>query len=214
MESQQGEITFLLMKWREGEAKAFEDLMPLVYPHLREVASAYLRRERNPGVMQATSLVHELYLRLLKQNRTILADRAHFYTFAAKVMRLILIDHARETQAQRRGRGIQHVPLSPDIPWVEVGSADVLALNIALDEFEKLDPVRLHVVELRYFLGCSVDETSELLGKSNATIHRDLQFVRAWLYRRLHPDSAAPSAASTWAAIRRGHPSKPCGSHR
>jgi RNA polymerase sigma factor (TIGR02999 family) len=192
MELQQGEITVLLVKWREGEAKAFEDLMPLVYPHLREVASAYLRRERNPGVMQATSLVHELYLRLLNQNRAVLADRAHFFTFAAKVMRLILIDHARETQAKRRGRGIQHVPLSPDIPWIEVGSPDVLQLNIALDELEKLDPVRLQLVELRYFLGCTVDETAELLGKSNATVHRDLQFVRAWLYRRLHPDAARP----------------------
>jgi RNA polymerase sigma factor (TIGR02999 family) len=192
MELQQGEITVLLVKWREGESKAFEDLMPLVYPHLREVASAYLRRERNPGVMQATSLVHELYLRLLNQNRTVLSDRAHFFTFAAKVMRLILIDHAREIQAQRRGRGIQHVPLSPDIPWIEVGSPDVLQLNIALDEFEKLDPVRLQVVELRYFLGCTVEETSELLGKSNATIHRDLQFARAWLYRKLYPDAVKP----------------------
>jgi RNA polymerase sigma factor (TIGR02999 family) len=192
MELQQGEITVLLVKWREGEAKAFEDLMPLVYPHLREVASAYLRRERNPGVMQATSLVHELYLRLLNQNRTVLADRAHFFTFAAKVMRLILIDHARENQAQRRGRGIQHVPLSPDIPWIEVGSPDVLQLNIALEELEKLDPVRLQLVELRYFLGCTVDETAELMGKSNATVHRDLQFVRAWLYRRLYPDAVRP----------------------
>ena len=192
MESQQGEITVLLVKWREGEAKAFEDLMPLVYPHLREVASAYLRRERNPGVMQATSLVHELYLRLLNQNRTVLSDRVHFFTFAAKVMRLILIDHARETQAQRRGRGIQHVPLSPDIPWIEVGSPDVLQLNIALDELEKLDPVRLQVVELRYFLGCTVEETSELMSKSNATVHRDLQFARAWLYQRLYPDARKP----------------------
>lgn len=192
MESQQGEITILLVKWREGEAKAFEDLMPLVYPHLREVASAYLRRERNPGVMQATSLVHELYLRLLNQHRTVLSDRVHFFTFAAKVMRLILIDHARENQAQRRGRGIQHVPLSPDIPWIEVGSPDVLQLNIALDAFEKIDPERLQVVELRYFLGCTVEETSELLGKSNATIHRDLQFARAWLYRKLYPHSVKP----------------------
>jgi RNA polymerase sigma factor (TIGR02999 family) len=195
MESARGEITLLLIRWREGEAKAFEDLMPLVYPHLREVASAYLRRERNPGVMQATSLVHELYLRLLNQHRTVLSDRVHFFTFAAKVMRLILIDHARETQAQRRGRGIQHVPLSPDIPWIEVGSPDVLELNIALDEFEMIDPARLQVVELRYFLGCTVEETCDLLGKSSATIHRDLQLVRAWLYRRLHP-AAEPALAT------------------
>jgi len=85
---------------------------------------------------------------------------------------------------------VQHVPLSPDIPWVEIGSPDVLELNLALDEFEKLDPARLQVVELRYFLGCTVEETSELMGKSHATVHRDLQFARAWLYRRLHPDAA------------------------
>jgi RNA polymerase sigma factor (TIGR02999 family) len=192
MTSGQGDITVLLMRWKDGETEAFQELMPLVYPHLREVAGAYLRRERNPGVMQATSLVHELYLRLLQQNRTSLTDRSHFFTFAAKVMRNILVDHARENQAQRRGRGIQHVPLSPDIPWIEVGSADILQLNIALDEFEALDPARLQVVELRYFLGCTVEETSDLLGKSSATIHRDLQFVRAWLYRRLHPE-AIPS---------------------
>ncbi len=194
MTSGQGDITVLLMRWKGGEPEAFAELMPLVYPHLREVAGAYLRRERNPGVMQATSLVHELYLRLVSQNRTLLTDRSHFFTFAAKVMRLILIDHARENQAQRRGRGIQHVPLSPDIPWIEVGSPDILQLNIALDELEKIDPIRLKVVELRYFLGCTVEETSELLGKSNATIHRDLQFVRAWLYRRLYPDAVNPIA--------------------
>ena len=195
MKLDQGEITVLLVKWRDGEPKAFEELMPLVYPHLREVASAYLRRERNPGVMQATSLVHELYLRLLGENRTVLADRSHFFTFAAKVMRLILIDHAREVQALRRGRGIQHVPLSPDIPWIEIGSEDVLQLNIALDELQKVDPERLQVVELRYFLGCTIEEVAELLGKSNATIHRDLKFVRTWLYRRLYPGPAKPLAA-------------------
>ena len=142
MEVGQGEITLLLLKWREGEHEAFEQLMPLVYPHLREVAGAYLRRERNPGVIAGSSLVHELYLRLLGPNRTALSDRVYFYTFAAKVMRLILIDHARENQAQRRGRGIQHVPLSADIPWIEVGSADILSLNIRLDQFEKLDAAR------------------------------------------------------------------------
>lgn len=194
MEAEKGEITVLLLKWRQGEAQAFEELMPLVYPHLREVASAYLRRERNPGVMQATSLVHDLYLRLLGEHRTVLSDRSHFFTFAAKVMRLILIDHAREVQSLRRGRGIQHVPLSPDIPWIEVGGGDMLQLNIFLDELQKLDPERLQVAELRYFLGCTVDEVSDLMGKSNATIHRDLQFVRTWLYSRLYPEAAKPLA--------------------
>ena len=139
--------------------------------------------------------MHELYLRLLRQNRTALSDRVYFYTFAAKVMRLILIDHARENQAQRRGRGIQHVPLSADIPWIEVGSADILSLNIGLDEFEKLDAARTSVIELRYFLGCTVEERAELLGRSLATVYRDLQVVRAWLYRRLHPDAVKLASA-------------------
>src|ERR1700733_14400999 len=103
MEGGAGEITILLSRWSDGESDAFDQLLPLVYPHLREVAAAYMRHERNPGSMQATVLVHELYLRLLRQNRTSLSDRAHFFTYAAKVMRLILVDHARETNAQSRG---------------------------------------------------------------------------------------------------------------
>jgi RNA polymerase sigma factor (TIGR02999 family) len=98
-----GEITLLLAKWKDGEPSAFKELMPLVYPHLREVAAAYIRRKRNPDVLQATALVHELYLRLLNQKKAAWEDRQHFYTFAAKVMRMILIDHARESQAQMRG---------------------------------------------------------------------------------------------------------------
>ncbi len=190
MESNQGEITGLLLRWRDGDSQAFEALMPLVYPHLRQVAAAYIRRERNPGLLQATVLVHELYLRLLDQNRTVLHDRGHFFTFAAKVMRLILIDHAREMQAQRRGGGIQHVPLSNDLPWVDVGSVEILELNQALDELNGIDPYRVQLVELRYFLGCTAEETASLLGKSKATVDRDLKFVRTWLYRRLYPESA------------------------
>jgi RNA polymerase sigma factor (TIGR02999 family) len=187
MEAAQGEITRLLVKWNEGEPEAFDQLLPLVYPHLREVAAAYLRRERNPGVMQATVLVHELYLRLLKQHKAALSDRYHFFTFAAKVMRLILIDHARETHAQRRGGGIQHVPLSDDLPWVEVGSPEILQLNIALDELQLLDSYKVQLVELRYFLGCTAEETATLLQVSKATVDRDLKFIKTWLYRRINP---------------------------
>jgi RNA polymerase sigma factor (TIGR02999 family) len=189
MEAAKGEITQLLVKWRDGEPEAFEELMPLVYPHLREVAAAYMRRERNPGVMQATVLVHELYMRLLKQERTALADRCHFYTFAAKVMRLILIDHARESQAQRRGGGLEHVQLSDEMPWVNVGSVEILELNLALEELQGIDAYRVQLVELRYFLGCTAEETAALLEVSKATVDRDLKFVRAWLYRRLYPEA-------------------------
>jgi len=125
----------------------------------------------------------------------VLADRCHFYTFAAKVMRLILIDHARETQALRRGGGVQHVPLSHDLPWVDVGSAEILQLNIALDELQAIDAYKVQLVELRYFLGCTAEETAELLDVSKATVDRDLKFIRTWLYRRVYPEASEPAAA-------------------
>lgn len=185
MEPGKGEITLLLAKWRDGEPSAFDELMPLVYPHLREVAAAYVRRERTPDALQATALVHELYLRLLAQKKAVGEDRRHFYTFAAKVMRMILIDHARENQAQKRGGGCLHVPLSDDLPWVEVGSPELLDLNQALNELNALDAEKGQLVELRYFLGCTAEETALLMGTSKATVDRELKFVKSWLYRRV-----------------------------
>jgi RNA polymerase sigma factor (TIGR02999 family) len=187
MNTSPGEITVLLGRWNEGEPDALEQLIPLVYPHLREVAGAYIRRELRPGLMQATVLVHELYLRLLNQNKANLGDRAHFYTFSAKMMRLILIDHARETQAQRRGGAAEHIPLNDDIPWVGLDSPEIVELGIALDELQKIDPDKVKLVELRYFLGCTAEETAELANISKATVDRELKFVRSWLYQRLYP---------------------------
>jgi RNA polymerase sigma factor (TIGR02999 family) len=182
-----GEITLLLAKWRGGEDAVFDQLMPLVYPHLRQVAAAYIRRERNPDVLQATALVHELYFKLLDQKKVAYEDRGHFYTFSAKVMRRILIDHARGNQAQMRGGGSEHVPLSDDLPWVDVGSEDLLELNRALDELNALDAYKVQLVELRYFLGCTAEETAALMHTSKPTVDRDMRFIKSWLYRRLHP---------------------------
>jgi RNA polymerase sigma factor (TIGR02999 family) len=187
VESAKGEITLLLAKWNEGDPSAFEDLMPLVYPHLRQVAAAYIRRERNPDVLQATALVHELYLRLLNQKKAAWDDRRHFYTFAAKVMRKILIDHARETQAKIRGGGFDRVPLSDDLVWVNIDSPQMLDLNRALDELGALDNYKVQLVELRYFLGCTAEETASLMQVSKATVDRDLKFTKSWLFRRIHP---------------------------
>jgi len=184
-----GEITLLLAKWRGGEDAVFDQLMPLVYPHLRQVAAAYIRRERNPDVLQATALVHELYLKLLDQKKVAYEDRGHFYTFSAKVMRRILIDHARGNQAQMRGGGSEHVPLSDDLPWVDVGSEDLLELNRALDELNAVDEYKVQLVELRYFLGCTAEETAALMHTSKATVDRDMRFIKSWLYRRLHPEA-------------------------
>ncbi len=194
LEPAKGEITLLLAKWRDGETSAFDELIPLVYPHLREVAAAYVRRERNPDSLQATALVHELYLRLLNQRKAVGDDRRHFYTFCAKVMRMILIDHARENQAQKRGGGGQQVPLSDDLPWVNIGSAELLDLNLALDELAALDPNKVHLVELRYFLGCTAEETAGLMQISKATVDREFRFIRSWLYQRIQPDCVRGAA--------------------
>jgi RNA polymerase sigma factor (TIGR02999 family) len=189
-----GEITLLLAKWKDGEPSAFEELMPLVYPHLRQVAASYVRRERNPDVLQATVLVHELYLRLLNQKKADWEDRRHFYTFAAKVMRMILIDHARETQAQSRGGDRERIPLSDDLAWIDIDSPELLDLNRALDELAALDAVKVQLVELRYFLGCTAEETAALMQVSKSTVDRELKFIKSWLYRRVHAGDAEDTA--------------------
>jgi RNA polymerase sigma factor (TIGR02999 family) len=188
LQADKGDITILLGKWRDGEPTAFEELMPLVYPHLRQVAAAYIRRERNPDLLQGTVLVHELYLRLLSQKKADWEDRRHFYTFSARVMRLILIDHARETQAQMRGGGQERVPLSDDLAWVNLGSPEMLDLNRALDELGELDAQKVQMVELRYFLGCTAGETASLMGVSKATVDRELRFIKSWLFKRMGAD--------------------------
>ncbi len=194
MQPDRGEITLLLARWKDGEPSAFDELMPLVYPHLREVAAAYVRRERDPGVLQATVLVHELYLRLLNQKKAGWEDRRHFYTFAAKVMRMILIDHARQTQAQMRGGGQERVPLGEDLVWVTYGSPELLDLNHALGELGELDAYKVQLVELRYFLGCTEEETASLMQVSKSTVKRDLKFTKSWLFRRVHPGMVEDAA--------------------
>ena len=187
MQPAKGEITLLLGRWRDGEASAFEELMPLVYSHLREVAAAYIRRERNPDELQATALVHELYLRLLNQRKVVGEDRRHFFTFTAKVMRMILIDHARKSHSQIRGAGYERVPLSDDLQWVNIDSPELLDLNRALDELSAIDGRRVQLIELRYFLGCTAEETADLMHLSKSSVDRELRFIRSWLFRRIHP---------------------------
>lgn len=169
----------------------------MVYPHLRQVAAAYLHRESSADTLQPTALVNELYLKLLQQHSAAWSDRAHFYTFAAKMMRRIIADHARATQADKRGAGLPHVPLNDELPWVNVNSADMIDVNRALDELELLDPRKVRLVELRYFLGCTVPEVAEFLEISTATVERDLIVVRSWLYSKLMiPSSPNPLAPS------------------
>jgi RNA polymerase sigma factor (TIGR02999 family) len=185
MDSEAGDITVLLRKWKAGDTEACDQLMPHVYPHLHEVAAAYLRRESGDHTLQPTALVNELYLRLLQQRKPDWDDRGHFYAFAATIMRRILTDHARATRADKRGAGLPHLPLCDEVPWINLNSADVMDLNRALEELDSVDPRKVRLVELRYFLGCTLSESAELLAISTATAERDLTLARTWLYSRL-----------------------------
>jgi RNA polymerase sigma factor (TIGR02999 family) len=191
MDPVEGDITVLLRRWKDGEKAAFDELAPLVYPQLRKIAASYLYRERNPDILQATVLVNELFLRLLKQRKAGWDDRAHFYTFCARLMRMILIDQARERLSQMRGAGAHRIPLSDDLAWVTVDSPELLDLNRALDELNEFDPEMVRLVELRYFLGFTSEETAVLKQVSKATVDRELKFIKSWLYLRIHPGATA-----------------------
>src|SRR5262249_18000969 len=130
----------------------------------------------------------------LQQRKADWKDRSHFYTFAARVMRMILMDHARGVSAQKRGASAEHVPLSPDLPWIDVGSSEMITLNSALDELNKVDPDMVRLVELRYFLGCTADEVADIHQISKATVNRNLKLAKSWLYRYLRPDAGGGAA--------------------
>jgi len=172
-----GEITRLLRRWKTGDRKALEALAAAAYPELRSIASGYLRRERTDHTLQATGLVNELYLRLTQVQHPELADRRHFYTFAAQLMRLILIDYARQARALKRPGPAYRVPLHEEMAWVDAGSEQMLALDAALDQLEAIEERKVRAIELRYFLGCTNEEAAELLNVSRPTIDRDLEFA-------------------------------------
>lgn len=187
-----GDITTLLHQWRSGDKQALDELMPLVYQRLRLIASSFYQGDTADPTLGATALVHEAYMRLLQQRRLELADREHFYSFSAQVMRYILIDHARARKASKRGGAIPHVPLHEEMKWISLEGDDVLELAQALDELTVVDPRKVRLIELRYFLGCTADEAADIQQISKATVDRDLQVARAWLFQRLKGDSTSP----------------------
>jgi RNA polymerase sigma factor (TIGR02999 family) len=179
------EITRLLHRWQVGDREALGALASAAYDELRAIAAGYLRRERSGHTLQATGLVNELYLRLAQIRSVQIEDRRHFYAFAAQLMRLILIDHARQARAGKRPGSHARVPLHDEIAWVDATSDEMLELDIALNELEAVAERKVRILELRYFLGCTNEEAAQVLGVSRPTIDRDLEFAKAWLYRRL-----------------------------
>jgi RNA polymerase sigma factor (TIGR02999 family) len=179
-------VTNLLVEWRSGDRAALDRLIPIVYDELRRVASARLRRE-GAHSLQTTALVHEVYLRLVDLERMTLQNRTHFFAMTARLMREILIDHARRRHALKRGGNVTVLGLDGVDAPVENHVVEVLALDEALKELAVLDERLARVVELRFFAGLSIAETSEALDVSTATVERDWTVAKAWLLQRLAP---------------------------
>ena len=179
-------VTALLLEWRQGDKGALDRLVPLVYEELRRVARARLKAERGHS-LQTTALVHEAYFRLVDLDRMTFNSRTHFFAVAARLMRQILVDHARKRLAGKRGGGLTIVGLDEVSPAAKTTEVDVLALDEALDQLTSIDARLCHVVELRFFAGLNIDETAEALDVSTATVERDWVTAKAWLFQRLSP---------------------------
>jgi RNA polymerase sigma-70 factor (ECF subfamily) len=183
-----GELTQLLVAWGEGDARALEQLAPLVYAELRKLAHRYMNREHAGHTLQTTALVHEAFLRLLCNPQDSWQNRAHFYAIAAQMMRRILVDYARANSRAKRGGGATRIALEDiDVPVAEPAlNPDIIALDDALEKLAEIDPRRSRVVELRFFGGLSVEEAAHVLRVAPDTIVRDWRVARAWLFRYLN----------------------------
>lgn len=183
---QSKQVTQLLMDWGRGDKAALDELMPLVYQELRQLASGYLRNEKPDHTLQPTALIHEAYLRLVDQNTPRWESRAHFFGVAARLMRQILVDHARTHVAAKRGGGLQKVSLDDAPPiFKREDAAALLALDEALSRLAAFDERKCRIIEMRSFGGMSVEETAEALGISEPTVKRESRLAQAWLRREL-----------------------------
>jgi RNA polymerase sigma factor (TIGR02999 family) len=195
-------VTTLLGRVRQGDRVATDELLPLVYEELRQLAAAQLAQERPGHTLQATALAHEAYLRLVGPEGGAgggggWENRAHFFGAASRAIRHILVDHARARGRSKRGGGAQVQALPDDsgalAPIAAAPSVDVIALDEALERLASLDPAKARLVEMRFFGGLTVGEAAEALGISESTAAREWQFARAWLFRQLRDEDAGPS---------------------
>ncbi len=181
----QREVTLHLTRIQAGDRAAVEELLPLVYSELRALAQSYLAQRPHGNTLQATSIVHEVYLRLVDETSINWEGRAHFFAVAAKAMRQLLVDHVRRQTAQKRGGGLQRVPIDAVTVPDEGSSVALLDLEEALSELAGLDPMQGRIVELRFYGGLSFEEVAHVLGVSKSTVEREWRMARAWLITRL-----------------------------
>lgn len=181
-------VSRLLADWGRGNEEAREALIPVVYDELRRLARRHLWRERPDHTLQSAALVNEAYLRLVRQDAPQWQNRAHFFGVAAQLMRHILVDHARNRLAAKRGAGAPLLVLDPELAPARKQEIDLVALDDALGKLASLDPRQGHMIELRFFGGLSIEETAVVLGVSPATVKREWATARAWLHRELKKD--------------------------
>jgi RNA polymerase sigma factor (TIGR02999 family) len=177
-------VSALPGKWRSGDQQAFQVLLSLVYQELRRIAQYHLKQERPDHTLQSTALVHEAYLRLMKQDPAEFANRAHFMGVASRLMRQILVDHARGHRAAKRGGGLK-LELTDAMSVQKPQNVDLIALDDALNGLARLDSQQSRIVELRFFGGLSIEETAEIIGISRTTVKRERATARAWLRREV-----------------------------
>jgi RNA polymerase sigma factor (TIGR02999 family) len=185
MVSSQEDITRLLIAWSNGDREALSKLTPLVYDQLRLMASRFMQRERPDHTLQPTALVNEAFLRLVKQKGIKWQNRAHFFGISAKLMRQILVEHARSYQTAKRDSGGPKLSLDEAMFVPEEKGVDILALDDALTRLADFDPEKSRIVELRFFGGLNIEETAEVIGVSPATIKREWSVAKAWLHSEI-----------------------------
>ena len=179
------EVTQLLLDWRNGDKGALDKLTPLVYNELRRLANHYLRGERKDHTLQGTALVHEAYIRLIGQGDLEWKNRAHFFGVAARLMRQILVDHARKHRAAKRGSGERELSLDEAAVFSAERASNLVALDDALESLAQFDERKSRLVELRYFGGLSIEEISEVEETSIATVKRHMRMAEAWLHKEM-----------------------------
>ena len=184
------DVTALLVEWGKGNQEALNELTPLVYNELRQLAARHLRHERPDHTLQSTALVHEAYMRLIDQNRVEWHDREHFFAVASQMIRRILVSHARAHKTSKRGGGKTLLQFDEGIALPGSRDVDLVALDDALESLSQLDPQQGRIVELRFFGGLTIEATAKFLGISPATVKRDWNVARAWLYGQLSRTTA------------------------
>jgi len=181
-----GEVTALLVSWREGDQNALEKLIPIVYSDLRRIAARYMRSQQEGHTLQTTALVHEAYLRLIRERDRTWENRAHFFGVAAVIMRNLLVDHARAATRGKRGGAAVEIRLDDaGAALSSVDPEDLLALDEALHRLAEVDPRASRIVELRYFVGLTNEEIAEVIAASEKTVKRDWNTAKAWLRAEL-----------------------------